>query len=237
MKNFELAVKAKKTSLIAAIAFVAYNVILFAIAGFKGHNEIFWSSYGFTYAIFLSPMVCSLATRNRFHEPKDWIFGFPIFKHCFIYAIVELACAVAFMFLQNDISLVLAIAAQVVVLAIHLVFVILCFVVLDTIDGITKNVKESTQFMRELRVVVESLSNRVSDAALKAEITNLAKAIAASDPRSCKEIEDDEEKIVDQVKDIKRFIEKEENDRALECCKEAAILLKERNQKCMLYKK
>lgn len=237
MKNFELAVKAKKTTLIAAIAFVAYNVILFAIAGFKNHDEVFWISYGFTYAVFLSPMICGLATKGRFHEPKDWIFGFPIFRHCFIYAVVELVCAVAFMFLDSsDVHWGIALAVQMAVLAVHLIFVILCFVVLNTIDGITKNVKESTEFMRVLRVDVETLAKRVSDPTLKAEVTKLAEEIRFSDPRSNKHIDDIEGDIKDQIKDLRRYIEKEDNDRAMECCKEASILLKERNEKCKIFK-
>ena len=223
------------TAIIAAIMFVTYNAVLFAICGFPHHGGAFWLSYVFMMVAFATFAISGFIVKDRVVQPKDWLLGYPILKHCVIYLVVELIVSVLFIILDAVVNCPwgIAFAVQLILLAVHLVFIISCFVAKEIIEGVGEKTEKKTSYVALLRVDVEMIAERQTDPDLKKEFAKLAEQVRFSDPMSSDLLGDLERNIsalVDRAK--------VETDAAalMELCREISLLLTERNKKCKVLK-
>lgn len=229
--------KSKIIVSIAAIGFILYNVVLFAICGFKGHGASFWISYAFMLVAFATLSVTGYALKRRDFQPKDWMLGFPVFKHSTIYIVAELILSILFMALDAaDLSWWIAFVAQFVALGVHLVFILMCFLAQQTITDVQVNTKRTTSFIKFLGVEVETIITKTNVPALKDELNKFAEQVRYSDPVSNELLADLERKIALQVSDVKNCIILNDISGALQHCEIASQLLIERNNKCKVLK-
>lgn len=224
-------------AVVFAIIFLVYNVALFVIAGFEDHESSFWISYAFVIAAFISTAITGLVLNARDLRAKDWIFGYPIIKHCINYCIVEFILSVIFMLIDEwEINWAVPFIIQLLVFAVYIVFLLSSFIAKNTIETVEKNVKVSTSYMKFLRVEADTLVSMATDPVAKQTVTKLAEAIRYSDPVSNPALADLERQIALKLSDAKTLIKYNDTEKLLTCCKEAELLLQERNQKCMILK-
>ncbi len=222
---------------IAAIVLITYNVSLFSIAGFENHGETFWISYVFAMIAFFVVIVTSALAAGKGTKPKDWLYGYPIFSHCTVYLIVELISSIAFMLLGLvNIPWGIAVAVQMIILGVHLIFNISCFLARDTIREVEEHHKQSTQFMEACRVDVDMLAETAKDPEIKAAYDKLAEAFRFSDPVSSPMLFDVEQRLAAALNRAKPFVQANDKEAALRCCEEINLTLIERNKKCKIYK-
>ena len=224
----------KKTQLfgvIGAIAFVLYNLLVFSIFGFAGHQASFWTSYIFVVIAFAT-VTCSVWLLGAAGmEMKDWLFGLPIVRHCIIYCSLELVFSVLFMILDHKVSPVLAFVVQVILLAVYLMFAIACYISKMTIDEIHQNVQKKTRYLDLLRAEAELNVNKCTDPQLKKQCRELAEAIRYSDPISSPALIALEQKLMENVIGIGNAIDIGNTEMVHSLCAEAQQLLLERNLK------
>ncbi len=224
--------KAKMSLLMLAIAFVVYNIVLFLIAGFSGHEGAFWVSYVFVLIAFASLVYGGYFLKTRNSAAKDWLFGFPILRHCMFYLGVEFFVSVLFMILDaNGCSWKVAFLVQLVLLAVHMVFFISCIMTKVTIENVQEKVAAGTSYIRNLQIEAEMAAEIAKDAALKASLQKLAESIRYSDPISHSSVSVLEGQLIEYVGLIKEAIAFEDNERAQKLCDYATLLLLERNKK------
>lgn len=221
---------------ILAIVFVAYNVVVFTSAGFTGNNAVFWTSWIFMILAFVSMAVVGVIMGESGMTLRDWLFGYPIFKHTTIFITSELIVSVIFMLLQDKVSFPLAFVIQFILLCVYLVFAISCFLAKTTIEEVNKNVKDKTIFVRTLRVDVEMLAQKCPDSELKALCQKLAEEIRYSDPMSNEALFELEKDIALAVSECENAISMGNFDAATALCNKATELLAERNKKCLVLK-
>jgi len=87
-------------SLIAAIVFVTYNVILFVICGFGDHGGSFWISFSFVVVAFIAFAVSGLLVQNATKRDENWVRGCSVLKYSAIYLAAEILISVAFVALD-----------------------------------------------------------------------------------------------------------------------------------------
>lgn len=225
------------TIAICAIVFVAYNISLFAIAGFKNHGEAFWISYVFMLLAFLIVMVSGLLVMGKKFQPKDWMLGYPILSHCVVYIIVETIVSTAFMLLELlGIPWGFSLAVQTLILAVHLVFNISCFIAKDAIEDIQANTVNKTLLIETLRTEVEMLEETAVDDEVKGAYHALVEELRYSDPVSSPMLFEVEQRLVTAVHHARPYVEANNKQKALDSCKSISLILSERNKKCKLYK-
>ena len=221
-------------ALIAAIVLITYNAALFALCGFSGHGGAFWISYAFMMISFASLVISGLVLKGRTVQPKDWLLGYPILKHCVIYLILEFTASVTFILLDYvDCHWAIAFAVQIVLLAAHLVFVISCLMAKEMVESIETKVNQKTSYIRLLRVEVEMICERAEDADVKAAFGKLAEQLRYSLPMSSEALSDLESRMSNLVDLAKKTKEKNE---LLNICDNISLLLTERNKKSKVLK-
>ncbi len=221
-------------ALIAAIVFVTYNVVLFAVCGFSDHGGAFWISYAFMMISFATLAVSGLVLKGRTVQPKDWLLGYPVLKHCGIYLILEFIASITFIALDYiDCPWAIAFAVQMVLLAVHLVFIISCFMAKEMIENVEAKVNQKTSYIRLLKVEAEMIAERATDNDVKNAFGKLAEQLRYSDPMSSEALSDLENRISNLVEQAKVVTEKSD---LLRICNNISLLITERNKKCKVLK-
>ena len=234
MTNNKKSSKFGMMALMAAIVFVTYNAVLFAVCGFSGHGAAFWISYAFMMVAFVTLAVSGLALKSRTVQPKDWLLGYPVLKHCGIYLILEFIASVIFIALDYiDCPWAIAFAVQMVLLAVHLVFIISCFMAKEMVENVEVKVNQKTSYISLLRVDVEMIAERSTDTEVKTAFGKLAEQLRYSDPMSNEALADLESRISNLVEQAKIVTDKSD---LLRICNNVSLLITERNKKCKVLK-
>lgn len=230
---------AKKTTLLSiifAMTFVMYNLLLFLIAGFSGHSAVFWISYAFVLVAFACVLGCGVLLGSRGFSMRDWLFGYPLIKHTYVYIAAQLLVSVVFMLLQFAISWKLATVVQCVMLFVYMVFAISCLLTKQTIDVVEDRIRDKTAYIKLLRADAALLEEKTADAELRALCHKLAEDVRYSDPMSCEALFELEKEISLCVSECSDALSREDNDTARALVEKATLLLSERNKKCKALK-
>ena len=218
--------------LIFSAAFVLYNVVLFLVANFDGHGAGFWLSYVFMLIAFGSLAVCGALVSSRGAQTKDWIFGFPVIKHSFIYLISELVVSIIFMALDaSDLSWKAGFVVQRIRLAVFIGLVATTFMAKSTVEKTELKVKDASTYIRLLETDAEMVAAKADDASTKAAFLKLAEAIRYSDPMSNPSLFELEKQIAQHINTADRCVFAKDYAGAIWCCNKAQQLLSERNMK------
>lgn len=237
MNKLELSSKVKKGILIYVIVFIAYHLALFTICGFGGHGAVFWITYLFMLVVFVDIAMVAYFLKDKTIMPKDYLLGYPILRHVVIYVVLEFVISIIFMIGDRySWPAAAAFATQLIILVIHLIMVISCFIAKEIISDVQKNVKSKTTNIRLLQVEAEMVAETASNAEVKEAFTKLSEQIRYSDPMSSDYLFDIEKEILANVTAARQLINNNNDGLALECCRKAEHLLGERNKKCKALK-
>ena len=237
MNGSKPASRVKQSIIMGSALFAAYNILLFVIAGFKGHGASFWASFVFMNLAFASIVLNALLLNKREMQPKDFMFGYPILRHCVILLIIELVLSTVFMLLDTiNLAWAWAFVPQFLVLGIHLVLVVSCYMANDTIQEMDTRIKDATTFTKLLQVDAEMIVDKCSDPKLKAAFQNLAEDIRFSDPMSNPCLFELEKQITLTVSNADFAVNQKDYINAMLLCDQAKLLLTERNKKCKALK-
>lgn len=228
--------KSKMTAAILAIAFIAYNVILFVLCGFTEHTGIFWMSWIFMLVAFFAMAGAGVLLGQKGMFLRDWLFGYPIIKHSTVYIIAEFCASSLFIILEDDIKWGWAFAVQFLFLCIYGVCAVSCFLAKETIDDIRSNVGNKTEFWKLLRADAEMLVEKCENAELKVQLQQLSDAIRYSDPMSSDALFELEREITVAVSECDKAVASGDLEKAGVLCKKVQSLVSERNKKCKALK-
>lgn len=227
---------------ITGIAFVAYNLIFSAACcgtGIFTHGVFFWLAYVFMMLTFPVALIEALITRKVSDQPKDWLFGCPVFIHIAVYMVTELLVSTLCMLLDSIVPWGfwwIPFGLQTLLLAVHVIFVISSFIAKDKIKEIDLKVSDATSFIKLLKVDVEVAASKTEDAETKAALMKLAEQVRFSDPISNETLFELEKQIALHVNNADSCIVMGDLAGAKTQCARAAQLLAERNQRCKALK-
>jgi hypothetical protein len=230
-----LKIDKKKTIAIVATltVFAIYNAVLFIVSGLVDHGAAFWISYVFMLTAFVFIALNAALQGKRPIQPKDFLLGYPVLKHSVIYTVVEFIVSTLFMCLDKAMtSGAIPAAVQLVLLAVHIVFLSMCYYAKETREELQQKVNTSTQFMRKLRTDVDTIADRISDAETKKVFSDFAEELRYSDPVSSAALSDVEARLSEAVDDAADALADGKNDEAQSLCRKARLILKERNRLC-----
>ncbi len=219
-----------------AIAFVMYNILVFAIGGFSGHEAAFWISYVFTVIAFGLVGLSAAILGKTGMAMRDWLFGYPIVRHCIIYVCAQLFASVMFMIFEYDIEWVLPAVVQVLLLGVFGILVLSCFAAKNVVGEIHQKVEKKTRYIALLQADAQMLANKCEDPEVKRQCEKLAEAIRFSDPMSNELLAGLEQNLMTTVSACGNALDEGNYVLASSLCEKAMQQLAERNTKCKVLK-
>ena len=212
---------------VLAIAFVLFNVIVFAVSTAK--TATFWTAYVFTAVAFASQIGIWKFAFKSADSLKSIFLGIPLVSVGITYLIVQIIAFVVFMVLPLTASWI-----AIVVCALILGISAICLIGTETgreeINRVEEKVEKKVFYIQSLQTDVEILASFEADANTKAALTKLAEKIRFSDPMSNEILADLEAEITAKVKELKTA----ENKSAIITVLDS--LITERNKKAKLLK-
>lgn len=216
-----------------ALALLAYNVIVFVIAGFCCHTPVFWMSWGFMLFGFGATALIAARLNSKGSVLGNWLFSYPIFKHTAIYLVADLVLSTVFMILEKTVSWQLAFILQFILLCLFLVVVFIGFYTMRTVEEVQEKVAVKTGTMRALRAEADLIVTLCgSNADLTAAFKKLAEDIHLSDPVSNEALVEIEFSLGETLTQCKNAIAAGDRAQALALCESATTILAMRNAKC-----
>lgn len=216
-----------KGYLILGILFALVSIIAFAVPTVK--TSTFWISYVFTVVTFAAQIGIWKVALGREETLKSKFLGFPVVHIGIVYLVIQCVTFAVFMFAPT-----LPAWSAVVVCSCIAGISAVCMLAVDTgrseIERIEAKVQKKVFYIKSLQVDVEMIADAEVDSDTKKALEQLAERIRFSDPMSCEELADLEDRITSKTAELKTAANKSE------LISELNFLLNERNKKCKILK-
>ena len=233
MKN--LTKNEKRIIITAAIIFVVFSVVAFAVPFKKG--GVFWVTYLFSViSLAVQPFVMKKAFDGE-NDINSKLYGFPIARIAVVYCIAQTVLSLVFMALGKWLPVWVVIVFDVLLLGAAAVGFIGADAMRDEIDRQDKKLVKDTKYMRDIESKVNALVGQCDDEDVRKSVAKLAENIKYSDVVSSEALKDIETDLSSCIDELQGAVADGERDTALSLTVKADGLLAERNRLCKLNKK
>ncbi|MBO5924895.1 MAG: hypothetical protein J6Q52_01360 [Clostridia bacterium] len=227
-KNF------KYFGIIWIIGFVLFNAVTFLIP-----NEIFGITrfdkgiFWIAYALITLSFITQLITAYKFIKDdsnEKMFLNIPLLRTGYIAIIVSMLVGLIFMIFPILPTWIGAI----VCLLIAGYFTLACVnagTVANVVAEIDEKVKTKTAFVRMAIVEAENILARATTTEIKSEVKKVYEALKYSDPMSNPALDDIEQEINNQLKELKKSVVENDRVKVLEITTNVLLSIKERNSK------
>ena len=223
-----------RSLVVIAIALVVFSVVAFAIP--FAHTTAFWVAYDFGALAILFQLYIFKASHAGDGDAKSRFYGFPIARLGVYYLVAQLVVSVVEMALSKVIPTGVAVAVNVLLLALAVVGCITVDAMRDEIIRQDATLKKNVGNMRELQSLSSALVGQCGDEALKPMLQKLADEFRYSDPVSSEKTQELEEDMKVQLGDIQQALVEGDSDGAKKLCGKLMGCLAERNRVCSVSK-
>ena len=213
------------TGAIYVIVFAVLNLAIFLLINER--NSVFWTSYIFICLAFLVRAV-SVMLAYRTLETETVFMGIPLGSLANYYFFAAVFVGVVFMIFQTA-PFKLAFLMQILVLAIYSVVAIMALMARNVVQDVSDNVRGSVQSIQTLKADVDIYIPQVTDPELKKALQKLSETIRYSDPMSNAAVADIEGQIMQNMNDLRVRIENNQNQEAVQICRDIEVLFLQRN--------
>lgn len=227
--------KEKKGSLVLALLFAVYTLIVLAVPFAKG--GMFWLTYLFTAAAFGVQVYVFKLSFEKEAGAKSKFYGFPIARVGVLYLAVQLVLGLVFMALAAVAPVWLALVLYLALLVAAAVGVIATDSIRDEVERQDTQLKKNVATMRALQSKAAALPARCEDAEAKSALEKLAEEFRYSDPVSAPDLTDLETDMAATMEELSAAVTDGDNAAVLALCKKISATLAERNRLCKLNKK
>lgn len=217
--------------IVFAIIFVLYNVIFFAVPFPK--TGAAWVEYVFSLLAIIGGAGITYYAFGKGGELKSKVYGFPIFRIGYIYAIVQLilglvVCIIGFF---ADVPVWIPLVASVLILGLSAIGVIAADATRDVIEELEEQVARVTKQMQTFRLDMQYIADSCKDEALKKQLNSLSEKFRYSDPVSCDELKEQEERLRAEVSELEQLANTD-TAKATELVDTITLHLADRNRRC-----
>ena len=235
--DIKLNKRSKSIAIVYAIIFILIAILYLAIPFHK--NAASWIIVSFTLlSVAISLAICVYAFKDA-DTLVSKVYGFPVFRIGYIYLTAQIIlcfiiCAIT-AFVNTPVWIV--IITSVLLLSAAMIGVIAADNARDVAERMDTDTRESTKKIVLFKINMDGLADKCTNAEAKKTVEKLAEEFRYSDPVSCPDTEDIEEKIKDQIAYLKDAIVRDD---AKEIKEKAALLsnvLSERNRICKASKR
>lgn len=221
----------------AAIVFVIYQLILFAVWHESGYPAVFWICFGFTCAAFAAAVGNSIVLGEQMTELKDWIFSYPILKHSVIYVAAQMIVATLFLIFGINGGWVLPFCMQLVLLGIYWMLALSCYQARAVAVRVHKDAREKVKWaltaLAEAKQTVESCEDELVRTVFK----KIEETVRFCDPVSDESIKALEQEILSLLNEAQQAVrDADRKEEALAIAEKLSLLLQDRSSRCRVIK-
>ena len=222
-------------SIVALMIFVLYSAIAFVSAG-AVKDASFWISFAFTVFAFVVASISLVLIGRKKGIVHNWFLNYPIICYSVVYVVVQTVASIILITLRQKLAEPVAFLIQFAMLAVYVVLILVAFIAKISVEDVSKNIKAKSYYIDLLGVEAEMLCERCDDKQAVAVFKDFAEAVSFSDPMSSQALANLEREISAKVEEAKQLLAKNEVEKAVAICKEAKLLLIERNKKTKILK-
>ncbi len=229
--------KQLKVLALLIVAVLAFTIIVFVIPFHRGAS--FWIAYiAVLLALALQIPIFKLAYDNA-DDLRSKVLGFPIFRAGYLYLGIQTAVSVVIFILGAFIPAFPAWIAAVLCVII-LAAAIICSISADMARNEVVDIETAqaadTKIIMELRTRARNLVSRIKNFEIKTEMEKLAEDLRYSDPVSSDATAEAEQRLSECFTHLETAVVGDDIENALELCRQAVILLRDRNNICKMNK-
>ena len=227
----------KSVGFIYGITLIIYAVLFFLIPFKK--NETSWFSFGFTVFGFVFGFFVFLYAFSKAETLMSKLYGFPIFKIGYVYTVIQFVVGVLFCLTSVFVAIPMwiCIVIYIALFGVTLIGLIITDNARDLIENMDTQTAKKTQVFESIKINLFGVLELCEDKELKTSLEKLYEKFKYSDPVSCAETEELEEKLLTSIFDLKQFVQDNKKDDCLKEIKIIEIQLSERNRLCKAFKK
>lgn len=221
----------------AAIVFVVYQLIIFAVWYESGYPAVFWICFAFTFAAFAAIFGNSMILGEQMEERKDWIFSYPILKHSIIYAAVQIIIATLFLIFGINDGWVFSFCVQLAVLGIYWMLTVSCYQARAVAVRVHEEARGKVRWAVEALEQAKQIADTCKIDVVRQEFKKIEEMIRFSDPVSDQMANELEKEILQLLEMAQSVVKVElQQAEALSIAKRLCLLLQERTSRCRVMK-
>ena len=219
-----------RAAIVAAVVLALYNLIVFVIP--FDRSDAFWVSYVFTMVAFIVVGIAVYLAFMRNPDAKSRFYGFPIARVGVIYGVCQVVASFLFMAIGDLLVWWVPMLLYAIGLGIAIIGLVTTETVVDRIQQQDEKLKVNTSVMRSIQGRVNHLALQTGDPAVRA----LAEELRYSDPVSSPAIAQAEGNLIATVYAMENAFANGNMENMQAQCRNATIMLAERNRLCKMYK-
>lgn len=225
---------AKKTLsflIVFAMILVMFNVVFFAVPFPK--TGAAWVEYAFSLLAIIGGAGISYYAFSKGGVLKSKVYGFPVFRMGYIYAAVQLiyGLAICIAGFFAEIPAWIPLVVSVIILGLSAIGVIAADSARDVIEEQEEQVRAATKPMQTFRLDMQYIADSCKDETLKKKLNSLSEKFRYSDPVSCDELKEQEEKLRCEVSELSKLVNSD-TEKAAVLADKIALCLADRNRRC-----
>ena len=195
--------KSKNVVIITYAIISVVFVVAFFVIPFE-RNAVAWSAFVFGCISIIAGTIITFLSFDKGDSLKSKIYGFPIFRLGYYYAIVQLILSIGFIVSAwfVEIPSWIVIIFSLAILGVTVIGVAQLDNVRDIVERQDVNVKSNTEMMESLRRDVDSLVCKCTDEKAKKELEKLAEEFKYSDPVSSLKTNEIEYQMKEKMSDV-----------------------------------
>jgi len=227
--------KTKSAFLVYAIILAVYLVLFFAIPFTKGVAA--WISFAFTIVAIVGGAGITYYAFPKGDDLKSKLYGFPVFSIGFIYSAVQFVFGLIICIVGSfvDVTAWIAVLVSVLIMALSAVGIIATDNIRDIITEQEQQTVVATKTMITFKLDMQYIVDVCKDVALKKQLEKLSEKFRYSDPVSCDELTEIEDRLKSEVKELEALVNADIA-AAIVKTQSIEILLADRNRRCKEYK-
>lgn len=221
-----------------SILFIIFNLVVFLtpseIVGISKLSSSFWVSYIFIVLSFVGQFVC---THFVFKQDNLQKFFYNVSLITISYWAVILSTVVSILCMTIPfIPTWLSVVVCLLLLGFSIVSVLKAKATAEIVSEIDNKITEQTSFIKSLTVDAESLIMTAKSDSIKRELKKVYEAVRYADPMSSDTLSDIEAQVALKFDFLLKSVEADDIAEVKEAVGELIVLIKDRDNKCMLLK-
>ena len=176
------------------IGLIVFNIIALVIPA--EHTTAFWTVFAFTDVAFIALLVIWNRAFKNADGLKSKFLGISIAYIGILYLIAQIICFAVIIAINATVWV--SIVSSVAILGISCLLMISGEISRNTVGKVEQKINDSTVFLRDLRIKIDSLIVDEKDPAIKAKLWELAEIARYSEPKSTQNSLEIEKNILDR---------------------------------------
>lgn len=222
--------------IVFAMILVMFNVVFFAVPFPK--TGAAWVEYAFSMLAIIGGAGITYYAFGKGGDLRSKVYGFPVFRMGYIYAAVQLifglaVCIVGFF---AEVPVWIPLVVSVIILGLSAIGVIAADSARDVIEAQEEQVRAATKTMQTFRLDMQYIADSCKDEALKKKLNSLSEKFRYSDPVSCDELKEQEERLRSEVSELEALVNAD-TEKAAALAEKIELHLADRNRRCKELKK